>query len=114
MRIAAAVILCGLSAATLQQAASAYGWEETALDRYIAALDLNYHYQLLNTVVADTHTAYLLEVTSQQWRTAEKVDRPIWKHWLMIVRLVPGCKSQRMRFRPFPHTRESGHQSPRE
>src|SRR5262249_45467053 len=86
MRIAAAVILCGLSAAALLQAASAYGWEETALDRYIAALDLNYHYQLLNTFVADTHTAYLLEVTSQQWRTAEEVDRPIWKHWLTIVR----------------------------
>jgi len=25
-------------------------------------------------------------VTSQQWRTAEEVDRPIWKHWLTIVR----------------------------
>jgi len=35
MRIAAAVILFSLPAAAFPQAASAYGWEETALDRYI-------------------------------------------------------------------------------
>src|SRR5215471_599359 len=86
MRVAAAIIIGRLSAVGLVPAASTYGHEVTALDRYIAALDPNYHYQLLNTVVADTHTAYLLEVTSQQWRTAEEVDRPIWKHWLTIVR----------------------------
>src|SRR5262249_5627159 len=31
-------------------------------------------------------TAYVLEMTSQQWRTTKEVDRPIWKHWLSIVR----------------------------
>jgi hypothetical protein len=28
---------------------------------------------------------------------------------LLATALVPRCKSQRMRFRPFPHARESGH-----
>lgn len=86
MRAAAAVIVCGLSAAALLPAASAYGREETALDRYVAAPDPNYHYRLLNTDLIDTYTAYLLEMTSQQWRTAAEVDQPIWKHWLTIVR----------------------------
>jgi PhoPQ-activated pathogenicity-related protein len=26
-----------------------------------------------------------LELTSQQWRMDEEVDRPIWKHWLTII-----------------------------
>jgi PhoPQ-activated pathogenicity-related protein len=86
MRILVALTACRLAAAALLPAASAYGWEETALDRYVAAPDLNYHYQLLNTVVADDYTAQLIELTSQQWRTSEEVDRPIWKHWLTIIR----------------------------
>jgi PhoPQ-activated pathogenicity-related protein len=76
----------GLLAAGLVPAASAYAREETALDRYVAAPDSNYHYKLLTTVTEDTYTAYLLEMTSQRWRTAEEVDRPIWTHWLTIVR----------------------------
>src|SRR5215472_14731894 len=86
MRVAAAIIIGGLSAVGLVPAASTYGHEVTALDRYVTVPDPNYHYQLVNTVVAETYTAYLLEVTSQQWRTAEEVDHPIWKHWLTTIR----------------------------
>jgi len=31
-------------------------------------------------------SSYVSELTSQRWRTADEVDRPIWKHWLTIVR----------------------------
>ena len=31
-------------------------------------------------------TTYVLELTSQTWRTATDVDRPVWKHWLTITR----------------------------
>src|ERR1700758_1637740 len=86
MRMGAGVMFWGLLAAGLVPAASAYAREETALDRYVAAPDSNYHYKLLATVTEDTYTAYVLEMTSQQWRTAEEVDRPIWTHWLTIVR----------------------------
>lgn len=77
---------CALATAAFLSSAAAHGREETALDRYIAATDTTYHYQLLTTVAGRGYTAYVLELTSQQWRTAEEVDRPIWKHWLTIVR----------------------------
>jgi PhoPQ-activated pathogenicity-related protein len=84
MRIAAAAMFCGLI--PVLSAGSARGGEETALDRYVAAPDPNYHYRLLTTAVGEDYTAYILELTSQQWRTAEEVDRPVWKHWLTVVR----------------------------
>ncbi|SDR62417.1 PhoPQ-activated pathogenicity-related protein [Rhizobiales bacterium GAS191] len=59
--------------------------ESTALDRYVASPDPNYRYDLINTIPGDESTGYVLEMTSQQWRGAAEVDRPIWKHWLVIV-----------------------------
>jgi PhoPQ-activated pathogenicity-related protein len=59
--------------------------ERTALDRYVALSDRNYRYDLINTIPGDGCTTYVLEMTSQQWRTAAEVDRSIWKHWLTIV-----------------------------
>jgi len=54
--------------------------KQTALDRYVYKPDSNYGYKLVNTIKGEGYTAYVLELTSQQWRTAEEVDRPIWKH----------------------------------
>ncbi len=59
---------------------------QTILDQYVAAPDPEYHYTLLDTIVSETHTGYVLEMTSQRWRTTADVDRPVWKHWLTIVR----------------------------
>jgi PhoPQ-activated pathogenicity-related protein len=86
MRKRITAVICGLSSAVFASAACAYGREETALDRYVAAFDPTYHYELVNTASGDGFTANVLEMTSQQWRTAAEVDRPIWKHWLTIVR----------------------------
>jgi PhoPQ-activated pathogenicity-related protein len=86
MRKGIAVVICGLSSGIFASAGCAYGREETALDRYVAAFDPTYRYELLNTVADDGYVANVLEMTSQQWRTATEVDRPIWKHWLTIVR----------------------------
>ena len=58
----------------------------TALDRYVAAADPAYGYKLLNTVKSPGQTTFILELTSQSWLTAKEVDRPLWKHWLTIVR----------------------------
>ena len=38
------------------------------------------------TIAGDGYTAYVLGMISQEWRTAKEVDRPIWKHWVTIVR----------------------------
>jgi len=81
-----AAVFCSLLTAFCASAASADGREETALDRYVAAPDPSYRYEPVNTEVGDAYTANVLEMTSQQWRTADEVDRPIWKHWLTIVR----------------------------
>src|ERR1043165_9385887 len=65
---------------------SAFGLELTALDRYVAKPDTNYQYHLVNTVPGEGYTAYVLEMTSQAWLTTNEVNRPIWKHWLSIVK----------------------------
>ena len=59
---------------------------QTALDRYVAAPDPNYKYELVNTLPGPGYTTCVLEMTSQQWRTSAEVNLPIWKHWLTIVR----------------------------
>ncbi|MBX7166091.1 MAG: hypothetical protein K1X74_07050 [Pirellulales bacterium] len=57
----------------------------TALDDYVAAFDPNYHYSLVATTPGPNFTHYLIDMTSQQWRTAQEVDKPIWQHWVEIV-----------------------------
>jgi PhoPQ-activated pathogenicity-related protein len=58
---------------------------QTALDRYIAAADPSYGYRLLKVVEGKGYRAYVLEMTSQRWRSSSEVDEPIWTHELTIV-----------------------------
>jgi len=60
--------------------------ERTALDDYVAAPDTNYSYRLVNTIRGNDQTTYILDMTSQAWLTTNEVDRPLWKHWMNIVR----------------------------
>ena len=60
--------------------------ERTALDNYVAAPDMNYNYHLVNTIRGKSQTTYVLEMTSQAWLTTNEVDRPLWKHWVTIVK----------------------------
>ena len=65
----------------------------TALDRYVAKPDSNYGYKLVETIRKNASgdgqeggfTTYVLRMTSQQWRSAEEVSKPVWEHWLTIV-----------------------------
>src|SRR5882724_9504641 len=59
---------------------------QTALDRYVAAPDANYKWELANTIEGKGYKAYVIELTSQKWRDEKEVDKPIWKHWLTIIR----------------------------
>src|SRR5215467_10834413 len=72
---AAALVLTGVSSA-----------QETALDRYVAQRDSVYGWKLIRTVPGKGYQTHVLELTSQSWRTEKDVDRPVWKHWLTIVR----------------------------
>lgn len=60
--------------------------QTTALDRYITQKDAVYGWKLVNTIKAPGLTGYVLELTSQTWRSEKDVDRPVWKHWLTIVK----------------------------
>src|SRR5438309_4348499 len=59
--------------------------EVTALDRYVAAPDPSYRYELIETIPGDGYAAHVLEMTSQRWRDETEVDRPLWKHWLTVI-----------------------------
>ena len=86
MRRARTLAGAGLAAGLMLLATSSgFARESTALDRYVAAPDPNYHYELHSTISGKGFTGYVLEMTSQQWRSAAEVDKPIWKHWLIIV-----------------------------
>ncbi len=58
----------------------------TALDRYVAAPDPAYSWRLVDTLGSEQTKTFLLELTSQTWLTTNEVDRPQWKHWLLVAR----------------------------
>jgi PhoPQ-activated pathogenicity-related protein len=61
----------------------------TALDRYVAATDANFSWKVARELPAEGVTATLIEMTSQQWLTDKEVERPLWTHWITIVRPAP-------------------------
>jgi len=62
----------------------AEGAHSTALDRYVAAPDPSYAFRLVRSTSAPGITVHFLELTSQTWLTSAEVDRPLWKHWLVL------------------------------
>src|SRR6266478_1158818 len=74
----------GVLALSMISAIPAIG-EVTALDRYVAAADPSYRYELIETIPGDVYAAYVLEMTSQRWRDQTEVDRPLWRHWLTVI-----------------------------
>ncbi len=59
---------------------------QTALDRYVAAPDANFSWRVARELPAEGVTATLIEMTSQQWLTDKEVERPLWTHWITVVR----------------------------
>lgn len=60
--------------------------ELTALDRYVAAPDDSYAWKLVATKETPAGTLFIVDLTSQTWLTTAEVDRPVWKHWLLVVK----------------------------
>src|SRR6185369_8561819 len=77
-------ILFPLTAALLLSASVSA--QQPALDRYVARRDSVYAWKLVRSIPGAGSKTYVLELTSQSWRSAKDVDRPDWKHWLTIVR----------------------------
>ncbi len=60
--------------------------ERTALDDYVSQPDANYAYRLVKTLPGSGATTFLVEMTSQAWLTSAEVDRPVWKHWMLLIK----------------------------
>jgi PhoPQ-activated pathogenicity-related protein len=60
--------------------------QPTSLDRYIARPEPAYGWKLVKTIPGDGWQAHVLELTSQTWRSGKDVDRPVWTHWLTVIR----------------------------
>ncbi len=58
----------------------------TALDRYVHAPDTNYSFRIANTIKGEGYTAYMIDLISQSWLTTNEVNRPLWQHWLTLVK----------------------------
>lgn len=60
--------------------------EETALDRYVKKPDNTYAWKVVYKVEAAGTTQFVVELVSQTWRNSAEVNRPVWKHWLVITK----------------------------
>ncbi len=69
-----------------QQPSTRPASSQTALDRYVAAPDATFTWKALRDLPAEGVTATLLEMTSQRWLTEQDVERPLWTHWLTVIR----------------------------
>jgi PhoPQ-activated pathogenicity-related protein len=85
-RLTLALCLWACAVPVLAQALAKASNDATALDRYVAAPDPAYKYELVNTLTGAGYTTYVIELTSQTWRSPNEVNRTVWKHWLNIVK----------------------------
>jgi PhoPQ-activated pathogenicity-related protein len=70
--------------------------DETALDRYVAKPDPTYQWKVVHTATDNGLTTYIVDLKSQTWRSEKDVNRPVWQHWLSIVK--PAKPSSRIAF----------------
>jgi len=59
----------------------------SVLEDYVQALDPSYRYSLVRVYNNELYTTYVLDMTSQTWRTTAEVNRTAWRHYVQI--LVP-------------------------
>ncbi len=77
---------CGSRASTcewLEERAMLSG--ETALDTYVAAPDASFSFSQQSTVFGLESTGYVLDMTSQTWRTPAEVNQTEWQHWVTVI-----------------------------
>ncbi len=59
---------------------------QTALDRYLAKPNPSYHWSVVKQSKAEGFTTFVVDMTSQTWRSRPEVDRPEWQHWLVAIK----------------------------
>lgn len=58
---------------------------QTALDDYIAKPDPSYEWKIVNTIAQPGGNTFVVDMVSQSWRSSSEVDRPEWRHWLLVT-----------------------------
>ena len=59
---------------------------ETSLDRYVRQPDPTYSWKVVRKSQQDGLTQFVVDLKSQTWRTEKDVNRPVWQHWLNVVK----------------------------
>lgn len=59
---------------------------KTPLDEYVAKPDTTYKWNVVKTVPGDGCTTFIVDLVSQTWRKVPEVDKPVWQHWLIVVK----------------------------
>ncbi|MEZ6068944.1 MAG: PhoPQ-activated pathogenicity-related family protein [Pirellulales bacterium] len=59
--------------------------ERTPLDDYVNAPDDSFSWKIVSTKEFDGGKAYVLDMTSQTWRSEDEVDRTKWQHWVTVA-----------------------------
>lgn len=72
--------------------------EMTAIDRYVAAPDPSYQWNLVSTQPTAGGTLFVIDLTSQTWLRPDEVDRPVWHHWLSIFKPEGATTNKAMLF----------------
>ena len=82
-------LVCACSLILLYQSqplvAEPAGLDLTALDRYVAAPDSNYRYELSQTITGDDYVTFIVNMTSQKYLTKKEVNLPVWEHVMTIT-----------------------------
>src|SRR3954471_1502765 len=60
--------------------------KRTPLDDYVQKPDAAYAWKVAKTIKGNSSTTFVIRLTSQTWRDKSEVDRPLWEHWLVVVR----------------------------
>jgi len=80
-----AAALCRGGAVAAEEAGQGLA-PKTALDEYVARPDPHYSWTVAKEIRGKGFVCYMVDVKSQAWRTERDVDRPVWQHWLVVVK----------------------------
>ena len=58
----------------------------TPLDEYVQKPDPTYQWKVEKSIAGNPFTTTVIKLKSQTWRTEKDLDRPVWEHWLIVVK----------------------------
>lgn len=59
--------------------------QQTALDAYVQRADPSFSWKVVSAKSAQGMNQVVLEMTSQNWLTPDKVNRTQWQHWMVLA-----------------------------